>query len=104
MHKVAEVDPAQTERKKTVCTTLTYVVRSSALRDQIDPKSFFMMLSSNFVTLVRGETLELQPIWEALSAQHAPEALFGLFLKFEEAVEKIGLTANLPPAVAALSA
>jgi hypothetical protein len=91
------------ETKKAICRSLTNVVKASPLKDAIDPKAFFMMLNANFAVLYHGGRLNLGPLWDALSQQHPPELLFGMFLKFQEAIEALGLAVAQPPNVSGLS-
>lgn len=90
--------------RKEIVAALTGVVKRSPLKDEIDPKTFFMMVSSNFQVLFQNGVLDLNPIWAALSAQHGPELLSGIFLKFEEALQALGVPARQPAPVSALSA
>lgn len=89
--------------KKEVCRALTNVVRNSPLAEQIDPKSFFVMLNTNFSVLYQQDTLDLVPIWEALAADQAPPPLYGLFVAFEQTASERGFRVSQPPAVVALS-
>lgn len=82
------------EEKKAVCKSLTGVVKASPLA--IDPKAFFMMLHNNYALVHHDGRLDLSPIWEALLAGHAPDALYGLFLKFEEKGIELGFQVILP--------
>ncbi len=78
------------------------MVKASRLNGSIDPKSFFMMVNTNFGVLHRGGSIDLRPLWDALAASHPPTSLYGLFLKFAESVEHLGYIAELPEPVAAL--
>lgn len=94
---------ASPDRKKQVCTTLTGIVKGSPLAGAIDPSAFFMQLNANYGALVRGQTLDLNLLWTTMSAQHSPEVLAGLFLKFGDAGARLGLEVVLPPPLAQLS-
>jgi hypothetical protein len=91
------------ETKKAVCRTFVNVVKASPLAEAIDPKTFLMMLNSHFSVLYQGGTLHLAPIWDALAAAHAPESLFGLFLRFEQVSGELGIPVVLPRELAELS-
>ncbi|MEM1024125.1 MAG: hypothetical protein AAGD10_05815 [Myxococcota bacterium] len=90
--------------KKTTCRGLTGVLKRSPVAEAVDPKSFFMMLNSNFAVLAREEGIDLGPIFEALKANAPEEQLAGLFLQFERKGEELGIQMILPPSVAALEA
>lgn len=92
------------DTKKDVCRTLTNVVRASAMADQIDPKSFFMMLNNNFNVLFHQGTLDLAPVWDALTQTDAPPPMYGLFVAFEQAAVDKGFKVALPAIVAGLDA
>jgi hypothetical protein len=94
---------ASAELKKAVCRALTNILKASPLRDAIDPKQFFMMISANFAALYQDGRLDLGPVWEALAAQHEPELLFGMFLKFQETGRQLGLSIAIPSTVQNLS-
>ncbi|MEQ8985135.1 MAG: hypothetical protein RL846_44725 [Deltaproteobacteria bacterium] len=81
---------------------MTNVVKASRLSGSIDPKSFFMMVNTNFGVLHRGGTVDLRPLWDALAASHPATSLYGLFLKFAESMEHLGYAVELPPQVEAL--
>lgn len=83
------------EEKKAVCKALTSVVKASPLA--IDPKAFFIMLHTNYALVRQGDRLDLTPVWEALTAAHTPEALYGLFLKLQEKGTSLNLQVSLPP-------
>lgn len=89
--------------RKEIVAALTGVLKNSPLKDEIDPKAFFMMVSGNFQVLFQNGTLDLGPIWAALAAEHKPEFLSGIFLKFEEAVAPLGLGVRQPDPVRSLS-
>jgi hypothetical protein len=89
------------EEKKIVCKSLTSIVKTSPL--SIDPKAFFMMLTTNYAVLCSNGRLDLGPVWDALSSGHSAEDLFGLFLKFEEKGQELGLQVGLPDPVSRLT-
>ena len=78
-------------------------MRASPLRGQIDPDGFFERLNNEFDTVVHRTGLDLNPLWTTLTADHRPKALYGLFLKFEEAGTRLGLNVNLPGEVVRLT-
>ena len=90
--------------KRAVCRELASILKGSPLQGSLDPKEFFMWLHSRFDTLMRGSTFDLCPVWDALGGPDRPQALFGLFLQFREACEKLGLEPKLPEVFASLSA
>lgn len=90
------------DTKKEVCRTLTNVVRRSPLAGQIDPKSFFVMLNNNFSMLYRNSTLDLAPVWDALTDSNPAPPIYGLFLAFEDAAAERGFQVALPAAVGGL--
>lgn len=92
------------DTKKEVCRTLTNVVRNSTLEDRIDPKSFYVMLNTNFSVLFQQGTVDLVPVWNALAGEEAPAPLYGLFLAFQDAAQAGGFEVRLPPAVHGLTA
>ncbi len=94
---------AARDTKRALCRALTQVLSNSTLRVTIDPKSFFMMLSTNYPVLYRSGRFDLGPVWDALVAQSPSEELYGLFLGFQRAGASLGISVALPPAVAALS-
>lgn len=89
------------ELKKQVCRTLTNVLKASTLREQIDPKAFFLMVNSNFAMLFHTGKLDLSPIYDALSGQHTPDQLDGFFVQLAEATTDLGIEVGLPRALAA---
>lgn len=91
------------ELKKQVCRTLTNVLKASSLREQIDPKAFFLMVNSNFALLFQGGKLDLSPIYDALLPQHGPDLLDGFFVQLAEAATNLGLEVGLPRQLAALT-
>lgn len=94
---------APIDTKKAVCRTLTNVIKTSPLKEAIDPTAFFMMVSTNFPVLYSGTQLNLGPLWNVLAQQHAPDVLFGVFLKFQEAVDDLGVPVSLPDQVTRLT-
>lgn len=90
---------SSTETRKAVCRSFANVVKGSGLAEIIDPKSFFMMLSSNFPAIYRGGKLHLAPIWDALAPKASTDDLIGLFFRFELAAEELRIPAVLPPAL-----
>lgn len=89
------------ELKKQVCRTLTNVLKASSLREQIDPKAFFLMVNSNFALLYQGGKLDLSPIYDALLPQHGQDLLDGFFVQLAEATTHLGLEVGLPRQLAA---
>ncbi|MBK6686764.1 MAG: hypothetical protein IPG45_20025 [Deltaproteobacteria bacterium] len=89
------------ELKKQVCRTLTNVLKASSLREQIDPKAFFLMVNSNFALLFHTGKLDLSPIYDALLPQHGPDLLDGFFVQLAEAATNLGLEVGLPRQLAA---
>lgn len=89
--------------RKTTCRGLTGVLKRSPVANDVDPKSFFMMLNSNFAVLARENGIDLGPVFEALRANAEEEDLATLFLQFEEKGQQLGIHMILPPPVAALS-
>ena len=101
MSELLSPDPA--EQKRAICKALTRVVRNGPLASTLDPKAFFMMLNANYAVLYRDEHFDLNPLWEALSAQHSTTQLTGLFIRFAETLQKRGLHVVLPPQVSDLT-
>jgi hypothetical protein len=64
------------DAKKAVCKAFTSVVKSSSL--SLDPKSFFMMLNTNFAVLVRDRRMDLGPLWDAMAAEHPSDQHYGV--------------------------
>lgn len=95
---------ASPDRKKQVCTTLAGIVKGSPLATAIDPSAFFMQLNANYGVLVRGQTMDLNLLWGTMSAQHGPETVAGLFLKFADAGQRLGFDVVLPPPLASMPA
>ncbi len=91
---------ASPDRKKQVCTTLAGIVKGSPLAAAIDPSAFFMQLNANYGVLVRGQTLDLNLLWGTMSAQHGPDTIAGLFLKFADAGQRLGFEVALPAPLA----
>lgn len=91
------------EQKRSICSTLASVVRASHLRESIDPERFFKRISSDIDLLVRGKALHLEPLWALLSVDNKPDALYGLFLKFEQAGSALGLNVDLPTPIVRMS-
>ena len=91
------------DQKRSLCSSLTGVVKASPLKGAIDPKQFFMMVNANFATIYRDDKLDLAPLWDSLSGQHQAESLFALFLKFDEVARAQGIETLLPKAVDALA-
>jgi hypothetical protein len=89
------------DTKKAVCKAFTSVVRGSAL--PIDPKAFFMMVTTNYAMLVQDKRLDLSPLWDAMASAHAPEQLHGVFLMFRLKAMDLGLKVLLPGPVDRLS-
>jgi hypothetical protein len=81
---------------------LVSVIRESSLRDDIDVKRFYAMVSNKFEQLYRDEIFHLDPIWGALVHRHAQEDLYGLFLKFEEVADNLGVNIKQAAHVAEL--
>ena len=77
-------------------------MKASRLSDAIDPKAFFMMVNTNFGVLHHGGQIDLAPLWNAMAVSQPPAALHGVFLKFAESAEHLGLGVALPPQVASL--
>jgi hypothetical protein len=93
----------QGDLKRTVCRALTGVLRQSPLAAEIDPKSFYMMLSSNFALLFQHGTLDLDPVWQALATGRPTHPLYGLFLRFEEEGRSLGFQVRQPQPVLTLT-
>ncbi len=89
--------------KKEVCRVLTGVLRRSPLVESLDPKTFYMMLSSNYPVLKRGDTFEFEPLWSALGGESNSEPMLGLFVAFSAACSELGLRPNPPQAVSKLN-
>ncbi len=89
------------EVKKSVCKAFTSVVKSSTLA--INPKTFFMMINTNYPVLVRGDRMELGPLWDAMSSGHPVDQLYGVFLMFRIKAMDLGLKVLLPKDVDSLS-
>ena len=102
--KAEVASPGGDESKKAICRALTGVLRQSPLAQEIDPKSFFMMLNSNFHVLFRHGILDLDPVWQALATGRPAPPLYGLFLQFEEAGRALGVQVRQPSSVLALGA
>ncbi len=64
---------------------------------------FFSLVSSGFDSIVTGNALDLNPLWDSLTAEHRESELYGLFFKFEEAGTRIGLNVHLPLSLVRLS-
>lgn len=93
----------QAEPRKTICRTLTAVLRRSGFSDEIDPKAFYMFLTANFAALSRHGGLDLNPLWGSLSARFGEDQrLSGLFLAFEESAQGLGLAVAQAHAVECL--
>jgi hypothetical protein len=90
------------DTKKAVCKAFASVVKGSSL--PIDPKSFFMTLTTNYGMLVRDRRLDLGPLWDSMVASHPPDQLNGVFLMFRQKAMDLGLKVLLPNAVDRLSA
>lgn len=90
--------------RKEIVSALTSVLKQSPLKEEIDAKTFFLMISGNFQILFQNGTLDLEPIWTALSRDHGPELLPGIFLQFEDALASLGVSVSQPAAVRGLSA
>lgn len=95
--RVSEV--AADPQKKAVCRGLTAILKESPVASSVDPKSFFMMLNTNYSALATNGTLDLGPLFEALRASAPEESLLPLFAKFEERSAALGLTPRLPPSL-----
>lgn len=93
-----------TAGRKEIVSALTNVVKESPLKEEIDAKTFFLMISGNFQVLFQNGTLDLAPIWAALERDHGPEPLPGIFLEFEDALARLGVAATQPAPVQGLSA
>src|SRR6056297_1971634 len=91
--RVSEV--AADPQKKAVCRGLTAILKESPVASSVDPKSFFMMLNTNYSALAANGTLDLGPLFEALRASAPEESLLPLFAKFEERTAALGLTPRL---------
>ncbi len=91
------------DTKRDVCRTLTNVVRQSVLAEEIDPKSFFMMLNNNFNMLFHHGTMDLTGVWDAIAPTNPAPPLYGLFLAFEDAAHRRGFKILQPVAVQGLS-
>lgn len=91
--------------KRAICRALTTVVGRSALKEQVDPKSFHMTLVTSFAVLQSGNGLDLRPLWPTL-AQVAPmddPRLAGIFLGFAHTLRgRFGIPTILPEPVEAL--
>jgi hypothetical protein len=62
------------------------------------------MVSSNFHLLFQNGAVDLDPLWSALTAQHRPEILLGIFLKWEETLGSLGVSVRQPGSVRGLNA
>lgn len=91
-------------RRKTVCRALASTMAESHLSDVFDPKAFYMLLSTNFAVLDRGEAIDLAPLWGSLSQQLGSEdrRLAGVFLGLEQALAQLDLRTILPGPVGGL--
>jgi len=96
------VEGSPEDLRKTTCRGLTGVLKRSPVANVVDPKSFFMMLNSNFAVLAREDGIDLGPVFEALRANAGEEELAALFLQFEQKGEELGIQMILPAPVAAL--
>lgn len=92
------------EQKKAVCSSLVGVVRASPLSRAIDPKQFFMTMHGNFAVLYQNGTFDLAPLWNSLAAIHDKEALYGMFLRFGEVTQRLGVAVHQPDEVTNLDA
>ncbi|MCK6547696.1 hypothetical protein L6R52_17730 [Myxococcota bacterium] len=96
---------SRTETKRAVCRAFTNVIGRSALADAVDPKSFLLMLNTQFPVLYRGGRLYLAPLWEAMIGAGVPrEMLPGLFVRFAQIASELAIPAELPAEVSAMSA
>jgi hypothetical protein len=86
-------------QKKAVCRGLTAILKESPVASSVDPKSFFMMLNTNYSALAAEGHIDLGPLFDALRSNAAEESLLPLFAKFEERAAELGLTPRLPPAL-----
>ncbi|MGF1511448.1 MAG: hypothetical protein ACFB9M_18300 [Myxococcota bacterium] len=85
------------------CRGLTSVLRCSPLAQDIDPKAFFMMLTTHYPALAHQDGLDLTPVYQALLTSADESRLLPLFLAFEEKGNRLGVRLKLPPRVASLS-
>lgn len=85
--------------KKAVCRGFTGILKESPLATSVDPKSFFMMLNTNYSALARDGEIDLGPISEALRSAASQDALLPVLAKFEQKASELGLVAKLPPAL-----
>lgn len=95
--------PSPEDQKKALVRGLSGLLRVSPVSADVDPKNFFMMVSSNYSILVQGNRLDLNPLWEPLAAQSSPDALIPLFLKFSEKGAQLGFQVAVPPSIESLS-
>ncbi|MCA9549147.1 MAG: hypothetical protein KC933_03870 [Myxococcales bacterium] len=91
------------EERRRICRALTSVLRQSPLAEALDPKSFFMMLNSNFDMLYISGALDLEPVWQAIAGGRPPHLMYGLFLRFEEIAAVRGFRVRAPDSVRTLT-
>ena len=93
-----------TEQRKRICKTLTHVLQQSELNGAIDAKALYMLLSSNFAVLARGDGLDLTPLWGSLQGTVGDDPrLVGLFLGFEHSLYRLGLSCKMPPTLTGMT-
>jgi len=90
--------------KKAVCRGFAGILKESPLASQVDPKSFLMMLNTNYSALARDGHIDLGPIFEALRREADEERLLPMFAKFEQKATELGMVAELPTAMRELDA
>lgn len=89
--------------KTAVSAALVRALSSNRFRDWLSPEDLARMVEQRFDVLFADGTLDLSPLWDALAAAYNPQALVGLFLRFEEEARRIPVQVRMPPIFGRLS-
>ncbi|MBX2812007.1 MAG: hypothetical protein KTR25_09355 [Myxococcales bacterium] len=101
MRNVAVVTKSSTENRRAICRALTNVLVESNLGSQVNSRAFYMLLSSNFRSLMTPSGFDLIPVWRSLVAQTDNDPnLPGLFVALQENLTKHGLESIAPSRIA----
>ncbi|MCK6548552.1 hypothetical protein L6R52_22080 [Myxococcota bacterium] len=87
------------QRKQVLSDALSNALRRSRLKDWLDPGALAHTLNTSLDTLLVGSQLDLVPLWTSLSSSYNPQALVGLFLRFRDEAERLGVQALLPAVI-----
>ncbi len=98
------MDETDIDARKRLFRALTSVLERSGVGDEVDPKSFLVLLNGNHAVLVRDRRMDLRPLWGTLAGQVDEQdiRLTGLFLGFASSCTALGFEPTLPESVAAL--